>query len=170
MGMANVTCEGGTPPAAAEGPTAAADGVLPAAADGGAAGCTCDAQVIDAHHASHTSVPTTHQFSVSAAAECTLRIALLPRSTSSEHRFKLLGLRVGEEELVQTAAVEEAAAPGSAPSGSGSGDASRRASRASAADAERSASALDEMCRRWRPASGNVAAEVGGAHGDLRRV
>ena len=75
-------------------------------------GCVCPPTRFDGHHAERSSVTLLHNFYVSQAAECVLRVTVLQESSSSggegdvvRNKVKLLGVIVseaaGEQEGVQ---------------------------------------------------------------------
>ena len=157
MGMANVSC--GAPGRRAT--QAPRSGVAAGRGGNGAAsshpeGCTCLTSTLNAHRpAQHTSEPLTHVLHVSAAAECVVRVTVLGSSTSREHRFKLIGLRVGE--LVTSDAARLRETPEAMNSleeqgrmpGGGAGGGSMGGAEPEAGEARGSRSATETLCARW---------------------
>ena len=76
-------------------------------------GCTCKATIIDALWERKSSERASQHMHVSAADNCVVRATLLNATTSREHKFKLIGIRVGEEhkhtaDVYRSAAAEHA--------------------------------------------------------------
>jgi hypothetical protein len=55
-------------------------------------GCTCEKSVLEGHHIKRISVPVEHQFVVTAAHHCEMKVTVLPDSSSGEHKVKLLSV------------------------------------------------------------------------------
>ena len=61
------------------------------------AGCECEPQVIDAHQRDgrRASVFVPHEFNATMTSSCSLEVRVLERTSSGEHKFKLVEAIVG---------------------------------------------------------------------------